>query len=118
MKTKHYLLIAILASFSFYSSARTKFEVEYHERSGSVNAKVRSSLIAENVIQVAHPKLNTYLRVESSERADGNYDLQMYVKDLKTGNVLASPRVIARPGELSKIEVGGQYKVSVRATPN
>lgn len=118
MKTKYYLLIAIFASFSFYSDARTKFEVEYHERSVGVNAKVRSSLIAENVIQVAHPKLSTYLRVESTEREDGNYDLQMYVKDLKTGSVLSSPRLIAKPGEVSEIDVNGQYKVSVRATPN
>lgn len=117
--TKYNLLIAVLAILAATNTgARTKFDVEYQEKTAGVNAKVKSSLIAENVIQVAHPQLSTYLRVESTENENGDYELQLYVKDLKSGNVIAKPMVIARPGELAEIEVDQQYKISLRATPN
>lgn len=117
--TKHYLLTAVFVLLSTTTlGARTKFDIEYQEKTTSVNAKIKSSLIAENVIQVAHPKLSTYLRVESTETENGDYQLQLFVKDLKSGNVIARPMLIAKPGELAEIEVDQQYKISLRATPN
>ena len=88
---------------------------------GANRARVRSTNIAENVVQLAHPQLQTYVRVESQQRSDGHYELDISIKDLKSGKIMARPQLIAKPGELAQIEVGqegGGYKLSVRATPN
>ncbi len=117
--TKFYLMLLVLGSLSSGSLfALTKFDVEYTELAGLKKSKVQSSVVAGNVMQLAHPDLETYLRVESTPNSDGTYRLQVFIKDLKSGEVLAKPQVIAKAGETAEIELRDQYRVSLRATPN
>ncbi len=122
MMTKFYLTLFIFSTlFSHSLFALTKFEVEYTELSGPKKSKVQSSVVADNVMQLAHPDLETYLRVESTPNLDGTYNLQLYIKDLKSGEILAKPQVVARAGETAEIELRDQYRVSLKAseaTPN
>ena len=119
MKTKSFLLITLFVTLSIQvTQARTKFDVEYLEKNKTKTSRIRSSVVTNNVLQLAHPDLKTYLRVESTEQENGNYQLQIYIKDLKSGEVIARPQIIAKPGELAQIEVSNQYRVSLRASPN
>lgn len=111
-----FLIFSTLFSKSLF--ALTKFDVEYTELSGLKKAKVQSSVIADKVVQLAHPDLQTYLRVESTPNVDGTYNLQLYIKDLKSGEILAKPQVVAKAGETAQIELRDQYRVSLKASPN
>lgn len=119
MMTRFYLSALILGSlYSHNLLALTKFDVEFTEMAGQKKAKVQSSVVADKVMQLAHPDLKSYLRVESTQNQDGTYNLQLYIKDLKSGEVIAKPQVIARAGETAEIELRDQYRVSLKATPN